>query len=81
MEMSGLEGLFAKHENLWIFQEKAACLGYVQGLFPISSSLTCPPTACLITDYAKAVNAGLLFHTANLSQNSLPWLTNGIHLG
>lgn len=52
------------------------------GLFPISSSLTHPATAHLITDYAKAVNAGLLLHTANLSQNSLPWLNNGIqHLG
>ena len=27
-------GLFAKHENLWIFQEKAACLGCVQGVIP-----------------------------------------------
>jgi len=48
------------------------------GLFPISSSLTRPVIARLITDYAKAVNAGLLLHTANLSQNSLPRLSNCI---
>lgn len=48
------------------------------GLFPISSSLTRPVIARLITDYAKEVNAGLLLHTANLSQNSLPRLNNCI---
>lgn len=48
------------------------------GLFPISSSLTRPVIARLVTDYAKSVNAGLLLHTANLSQNSLPRLNNCI---
>lgn len=48
------------------------------GLFPISSSLTRPVIARLITDYAETVNAGLLLHTANLSQNSLPRLNNSI---
>ena len=47
-------------------------------MFPISSSLTRPVIARLITDYAKTVNAGLLLHTANLSQNSLPRLNNCI---
>lgn len=50
------------------------------GVFPISSSLTRPVIARLITDYAKALNAGLLLHTANLSQNSLPRLNNCIRL-
>ena len=48
------------------------------GMYPISSSLTRPFIARLITDYAKALNAGLLLHTANLSQNSLPRLNNSI---
>ncbi|KAK2750083.1 hypothetical protein FQN57_004575 [Myotisia sp. PD_48] len=48
------------------------------GLFPISSSLTRPVIARLITDYAKSIKAGLLLHTANLSQNSLPRLNNCI---
>ncbi|KAH7558837.1 hypothetical protein BM1_04974 [Bipolaris maydis] len=48
------------------------------GLFPVSSSLTRPVIARLITDYAKEVSAGLLLHTANLSQNSLPRLNNCI---
>lgn len=48
------------------------------GLFPISSSLTRPIIARLITVYAKSVNARLLLHTANLSQNSLPRLNNCI---
>jgi argininosuccinate synthase len=48
------------------------------GMFPISSSLTRPIIARLVTDYAKALNAGLLLHTANLSQNSLPRLNNCI---
>ncbi|KAF7908938.1 uncharacterized protein EAE98_012411 [Botrytis deweyae] len=48
------------------------------GQFPISSSLTRPIIARLVTDYAKSVNAGLLLHTANLSQNSLPRLNNFI---
>lgn len=48
------------------------------GMYPISSSLTRPFIARLITDYAKGLNAGLLLHTANLSQNSLPRLNNGI---
>lgn len=48
------------------------------GMYPISSSLTRPIIASLITDYAKALNAGLLLHTANLSQNSLPRLNNSI---
>ncbi|KAL0933267.1 argininosuccinate synthase [Colletotrichum truncatum] len=50
------------------------------GLFPVSSSLTRPVIARLITDYAKDVSAGLLLHTANLSQNSLPRLNNCIKL-
>lgn len=50
------------------------------GLFPISSSLTRPVIARLITNYAEEVNAGLLLHTANLSQNSLPRLNNCIKL-
>ncbi|GLA37650.1 hypothetical protein AnigIFM63309_004601 [Aspergillus niger] len=49
-------------------------------MFPISSSLTRPVIARLITDYANSVNAGLLLHTANLSQNSLPRLNNCIRL-
>lgn len=48
------------------------------GMFPVSSTLTRPVIARLITDYAKALNAGLLLHTANLSQNSLPRLNNCI---
>jgi argininosuccinate synthase len=48
------------------------------GMYPISSSLSRPFIARLITDYAKALNAGLLLHTANLSQNSLPRLNNTI---
>jgi argininosuccinate synthase len=48
------------------------------GLYPISSSLSRPVIAKLVTDYAKALNAGLLLHTANLSQNSLPRLNNSI---
>jgi argininosuccinate synthase len=48
------------------------------GMYPISSSLTRPVIARLVTDYAKALNAGLLLHTANLSQNSLPRLNNSI---
>ncbi|OJI88655.1 hypothetical protein ASPTUDRAFT_135213 [Aspergillus tubingensis CBS 134.48] len=49
-------------------------------MFPISSSITRPVIARLITDYANSVNAGLLLHTANLSQNSLPRLNNCIRL-
>lgn len=48
------------------------------GLYPISSSLTRPIIAGLVTDYAKTLGAGLLLHTANLSQNSLPRLNNSI---
>ncbi|CAG8981040.1 hypothetical protein HYALB_00008194 [Hymenoscyphus albidus] len=48
------------------------------GMYPVSSSLTRPIIARLITDYAKSLNAGLLLHTANLSQNSLPRLNNSI---
>jgi len=48
------------------------------GMYPISSSLSRPVIARLITDYAKALNPGLLLHTANLSQNSLPRLNNSI---
>ncbi|OBR03364.1 Argininosuccinate synthase [Colletotrichum higginsianum IMI 349063] len=48
------------------------------GMFPISSSLTRPVIARLVTDYAKDLGAGLLLHTANLSQNSLPRLNNSI---
>ncbi|ODA78229.1 hypothetical protein RJ55_05610 [Drechmeria coniospora] len=48
------------------------------GMFPISSSLTRPVIARLVTDYAESVKAGLLLHTANLSQNSLPRLNNCI---
>lgn len=47
-------------------------------LYPISSSLSRPVIAKLVTDYAKSLNAGLLLHTANLSQNSLPRLNNSI---
>ena len=50
---------------------------YIGG-YPISSSLTRPVIARLITDYARDLNAGLLLHTANLSQNSLPRLNNSI---
>lgn len=48
------------------------------GMFPISSSLSRPFIARWVTDYAKALNAGLLLHTANLSQNSLARLNNSI---
>ncbi|KAM5356980.1 hypothetical protein ACJZ2D_016739 [Fusarium nematophilum] len=47
-------------------------------LYPVSSSLSRPVIAGLITDYAKKVGAGLLLHTANLSQNSLPRLNQSI---
>ena len=47
-------------------------------LYPISSSLTRPVIASLITDYAKTLDASLLLHTANLSQNGLPRLNNSI---
>ncbi|KAL4723243.1 hypothetical protein ACLX1H_009733 [Fusarium chlamydosporum] len=48
------------------------------GMYPISSSLSRPVIAQLTTDYAKSLGAGLLLHTANLSQNSLPRLNNSI---
>ncbi|KAF7904527.1 hypothetical protein EAF00_001861 [Botryotinia globosa] len=48
------------------------------GQFPISSSLTRLIVARLVADYANYVNAGLLLHTANLSQNTLPRLNNFI---
>ncbi|CEJ93511.1 Putative Argininosuccinate synthase [[Torrubiella] hemipterigena] len=48
------------------------------GMYPISSSLTRPIIARLVTDYANGLNASLLLHTANLSQNSLPRLNNSI---
>lgn len=48
------------------------------GMYPISSSLSRPVIAHLVADYAVALNAGLLLHTANLSQNSLPRLNNSI---
>lgn len=48
------------------------------GLYPISSSLSRPVIAKLVTHYAKALNAGLLLHTANLSQDSLPRLNNSM---
>jgi argininosuccinate synthase len=48
------------------------------GVYPVSSSLSRPVIARLITDYAKSVQATLLLHTANLSQNSLPRLNNSI---
>ncbi|KAF5656475.1 argininosuccinate synthase [Fusarium heterosporum] len=52
------------------------------GTYPISSSLSRPVIARLTSDYAKSLNAGLLLHTANLSQNSLPRLNNSIrHYG
>lgn len=52
------------------------------GMYPISSSLSRPVIARLTADYAKSLNAGLLLHTANLSQNSLPRLNNSIrHYG
>ncbi|GAB1313017.1 hypothetical protein MFIFM68171_03227 [Madurella fahalii] len=44
------------------------------GMFLVSSSLTRLVTARLVTGYAKALNAGLLPHTANPSQNSRPRL-------
>ncbi|KAL3589587.1 hypothetical protein FPOAC2_11756 [Fusarium poae] len=47
-------------------------------LYPISSSLSRPVIAGLITNYANKVGAGLLLHTANLSQNSLPRLNQSI---
>ena len=52
------------------------------GTYPISSSLSRPVIARLTVNYAKGLNAGLLLHTANLSQNSLPRLNNSIqHYG
>lgn len=52
------------------------------GMYPISSSLSRPVIARLTADYAKSLDAGLLLHTANLSQNSLPRLNNSIqHYG
>ena len=48
------------------------------GNYPLSSSLSRPVIANLVADYATSVAAGLLLHTANLSQNSLPRLNNGI---
>lgn len=48
------------------------------GMYPISSSLSRPVIARLVTDYANELNAGLLLHTANTSQNSLPRLNNSI---
>ncbi|KAK0706879.1 argininosuccinate synthase [Lasiosphaeria miniovina] len=48
------------------------------GMYPVSSSLSRPVIARLTADYAKTLNAGLLLHTANLSQNSLPRLNNSI---
>lgn len=50
------------------------------GKFPISSSLSRPVIAKLITDYAEEKGAKVLLHTANRSQNSLPRLNNGIRL-
>ncbi|KAF4945378.1 hypothetical protein FSARC_14438, partial [Fusarium sarcochroum] len=52
------------------------------GMYPISSSLSRPVIARMTADYAKTLHAGLLLHTANLSQNSLPRLNNSIqHYG
>ena len=52
------------------------------GMYPISSSLSRPVIARLTADYAKSLGAGVLLHTANLSQNSLPRLNNSIrHYG
>ncbi|UZP45180.1 hypothetical protein NXS19_012992 [Fusarium pseudograminearum] len=48
------------------------------GMYPVSSSLSRPVIARLVTDYAKSLDANLLLHTANLSQNSLPRLNNSI---
>jgi argininosuccinate synthase len=48
------------------------------GMYPISSSLSRPVIARLVTDYANELGANLLLHTANLSQNSLPRLNNSI---
>ncbi|KAM3547263.1 hypothetical protein MY1884_009641 [Beauveria asiatica] len=48
------------------------------GIYPISSSLSRPIIARLTADYAQALKAGLLLHTANLSQNSLPRINNTI---
>jgi argininosuccinate synthase len=47
-------------------------------MYPISSSLSRPVIARFVTDYAKGLDAGLLLHTANMSQNSLPRLNNSI---
>jgi len=56
-----------------------ACASYLGG-FPVSSSLSRPVIAGMIVGYAKQIGAGLILHTANLSQNSLPRLNNGIKL-
>lgn len=48
------------------------------GMYPFSSSLSRPVIARLITEYAYDLNASLVLHTANLSQNSLPRLNNSI---
>ncbi|RBR20287.1 uncharacterized protein FIESC28_05251 [Fusarium coffeatum] len=47
-------------------------------LYPVSSSLSRPVIAGRITNYANKVGAGLLLDTANLSQNSLPRLSQSI---
>ncbi|MBB4642965.1 argininosuccinate synthase-related protein [Rhizorhapis suberifaciens] len=48
------------------------------GVYPVSSSLSRPVIATLVANYAVQIGAGLLLHTANLSQNSLPRLNNAI---
>lgn len=50
------------------------------GKFAISSSLSRPVIAKLVTGYAREKSAKVILHTANRSQNSLPRLNNGILL-
>jgi argininosuccinate synthase len=47
-------------------------------MYPVSSSLSRPVIARLVVDFARIVDAEVLLHTANLSQNSLPRLNNSI---
>ncbi len=48
------------------------------GNYPLSSSLSRPVIATMASDHATKIGSRLLLHTANLSQNSLPRLNNGI---
>lgn len=89
IDMKTLEKLATKYEatfqclpgrKLFIDNVKKAIRAHAMpyDLYPVSSSLSRPVIAGLITDYAKKVGAGLLLHTANLSQNSLPRLNQSI---